>query len=219
MKRFFALCSLLFALCLLPKLVWADQPIELIKTLCMPEKGIQRFSVSTQEFYELAKYLQFGRGDKSTTKEEREKILEKHGLIVPNDFSFECRLHSHAYKIYGHRPELQDRGMCGGDPRIVLSLARDGVLILDKVFLEKSCLSGYQSYFVKDFSIDEFIPGWGGGQTYLTLSDGQDEEFILFKPGQPLTQSVLNCMESKNYLKSNAGRALFESCLTDTKDK
>jgi hypothetical protein len=161
----------------------ADQPISLIQTLCIPEPGIDYFSVRLQTFAEIANYINLGHG--RTPKEEREarlKTLEKYGLIYPTEFSYTCKLLNHTYTITGHRPPPRERGMCGGDPRLVLSLKRDDEIILDDVFFESSCFSDLSKdpfSYVESFSVEDGSAAHG---QYIeaVVSDGMKKKTILF---------------------------------------
>ena len=183
----------------------ADQPIGLIQTLCIPEPGIDYFSARLESFNEIANYIH--RGHKEATAEDKKarlQTLEKYGLIFPDEFSYTCKLEHHTYTITGHRPPFREKGMCGGDPRVTITLKRDDDVILDDVFFEQSCFSDVfpdPHGYVELFSVEDGSSAHG---EYIdaTVSDGTKEKIFHFSGDfKSLNHDQLSCLEQNNFFK------------------
>jgi len=180
----------------------ADQSISLIQTLCIPEPGIDYFSARLESFAQAAGYIHFGTkaGDEHD-RSTRIKLLERYGLIFPDEFSYTCKLEHHTYTITGHRPPHRERGMCGGNPRIQLSLKRDDETILDDVFFEPSCFSDTRSGYVESFAVEDDINDRHHEYVDITLSDGKARKVVTFHQGDhnSLNRDQLYCLTQMKF--------------------
>lgn len=206
------LSFLLFLICLFTGL-WtvtparADQSISMVRVLCMPEKGIEHFSLEVQTYTELANYIYWF--DKPKLKEDRLAVLEDHGLLYPYEkFEYTCSLPKHKYTISGYKPPHLAQGMCGGDPRVTISIKRDDVTVVENVFLEQACLKynlTKTNIFVKSISFDD------NGLPLATISDGEKQK-ILNISNLKLTQDFFGCLAGKEFFETGIPREKIESC-------
>ena len=208
---------LLLALCLLSisSSAFADQPMSLIRTLCIPEAGIGHFAVNTEVSQTAADFVNGYSSSALKNAADRIALLKKYGLIVPKDYSSECKVGTHIYKIYGDLPPAGDKGMCGGDPRTIITLEKDRVKILDKAFFDSSCFSSTckDPYpYIKSFEIDTAD---NGDSVYLAFlySDGMHEKRIHIGADKIVDQQSLDCLAQKGLLKENVGEAALKQCI------
>ncbi len=175
----------------------ADQPINLIQTLCIPEPGIDYFSVRLQSFDEIANY--------GVNNEDHRKVLEKYGLLPTRKFSYTCKLLHHTYTITGHRPPHREKGQCGGDPRVVLSLKRDDETVLDQVFFEPSCFSELfddSHPYIESIVVEDEISSAHDQYVQVILSDGLTKKSTrLHETFKSLNHDQLYCLGEKGFFK------------------
>jgi hypothetical protein len=176
----------------------ADQPIGLIQTLCIPEPGVDYFSARLQSFNEIANY--------DLSYDTHQKVLEKYGLLPEDEFSYSCKLLNHTYTITGHRPPFREKGMCGGDPRVTITLKQGDEIILDDVFFEQSCFSAVfpdSHPYVESFSVEDGDNGAHDQYVEVVLSDGTAKKtFHLGGNLKSLSHDQLYCLEQNKFLKT-----------------
>lgn len=193
----------------------ADQPIGLIQTLCIPEPGVDYFSARLESFAEAARYINDGGNGAPKDKGDRLKVLEKYGLIFPREFTYTCKLEHHTYTITGRRPP-ESNSECMGDPRVELSLKRDGETVLDNVFFEPSCDADQPNArygYVESFAVEdhrEYIE--------VVLSDGKLQRDMRFESGggRSLKQEQLNCLVEHGYLQPKNWGGARTVCMNST---
>jgi hypothetical protein len=203
--------------CFLPTKVYAES-INMIRVLCMPEEHIAHFSVYTQPFERLSNYIHNLNGDIGD-QTSRLEILKSYGVLFPyGGFEYRCDLPSYSYRIYGHKDSLQAKGMCGGDPRIVLSLEQNGNMILKDVFFESSCFTRHRSirkksdYYIKSFSVD----GPRASRSFFGIvSDGEKETTIQLE-NYSLTQDKLSCLGEHGLFDPKTKKQALTECFDNS---
>ncbi len=117
----------LILLCLLKALpAYADSPVRLIRVACIPERSL--LLVSSNLLYNIQSISD-------------EKLLQ-YGLLRPDHFDYTCELSKDIhYRIHGEMSPLQAKGMCGGDPRIKLSMEKNGSTAFKDIYFSPSCFS------------------------------------------------------------------------------
>lgn len=201
-----------------PTPAYADQPIPMIRTLCMPDKGIEHFSAHVEVFHRLADYIRDG-GLPPTKDTRRDLLSEQYGLLYPlspAEYSYSCTLGSSAYKIYGYRPPHREKGMCGGNPRIILTFEKNGATILDKLYFEPSCRDLPHPAYIVSFSIDETTFSSFGISSAI-VSDGNAQAPLAFsKMHGVLTQAKLDCLAEEGYFNRATRHQATKTCLEST---
>lgn len=211
MKKIFAF--FLFALLMHPQQASADTSTEMLRVLCMPEEYLARFYIDVESYHNL-----------SVLKSERAQRLERlkeYGLIHPKtEFSYECNLPGAVYTIFGGQPLHREKGMCGGDPRITLSLKDGERTLLDAVYFTPSCFgekTGSRAYISK-INIEEA----GGPMVTFILSDSHKNHEIILKYGDkinlplPVTQKYIDCLVRENVFDSKSRQPALTTCNEQT---
>ncbi len=218
MKRLVLLIFLMFY----ANTVWADQPIDLVKVLCIQKKGMPYFSVEVDSFAEAADYIYFGKSEgNETTKEQRIAALRGYGLIYPKDFKYECVLENVTYRITGNEPPHAERGMCGGDPRLVISLYMNEKLLLKDVYMAPSCfteLSGETNPYINKIVVDEGVKGWGETSILASVT-GKTEKKLLSLLNQftedsskYIDQNYIDCIVQSGFFDATKETTALEKC-------
>jgi hypothetical protein len=183
----------------------SDQLTPMVRTLCMPEDGLEHFSAWVQSYNGF---------DVKGNIDEHRDVLRKYGLSPAYKYEIKCPLPKAEYSIFGERPYLKAQGECGGNPRAKLSFKSNAALLIDDVFFEKSCFADDASPFVKQVGVTETLQTFGV-HLDLTISDGQTDRSLRFpiaKMTSALTQSDLNCLVKEGYFKPKIDRKA-EGCL------
>ncbi|HEY6898480.1 MAG TPA: hypothetical protein VI279_14570 [Rhodocyclaceae bacterium] len=117
---------------------WADYSVEFLRIACIPEANY--FSV---EYKPLSGSDVFPSGNfDRRVSLDRLKMWKKHGYFTPANLHYECKLAGASYILTSSQPPASDKGMCGGAPRISLSLRRNSDLWLDSVVFGEDCFGG-----------------------------------------------------------------------------
>jgi hypothetical protein len=225
MKRTTSLFIILFSAVLMcmAEPAQADQPINLLRVLCIQEKGMPHFSLEVTSFAEAATYIRFGKNEgDTTTKKQRIDALRKYGLIYPQNFEYECVLPNATYRITGNEPPHRERGMCGGNPRLTVSLYHNGKALLKKVYMTPSCfteLFDEKSPYISKIVVDEAIEGWNSGWIWTTISNADEAKLLPLElpygdesPYDVIENKYLNCIFESGLSKTQINPSDMKKC-------
>jgi hypothetical protein len=170
----------------------ADEYIETVRVTCIPEIPLLQIEYvainDSSDFLDRA-----GRG--STARAPQWQKLRKYGYLPARRFDMTCKLPGTTYRIWGNQPDRQPRGECGGDPRASVSVSRADKVIIDKVYLEPSCLTtstGHLNPIVIYGGVEEYSEN-----VSATLHDNSGKTEVLWQVGRQLRQDLLDCIVTR----------------------
>jgi len=195
---------------------YADQPISMIKTLCIEEPSAGYFSLEAAKFNYLSAFIHYGSRSGLKSEEDRIDFLKSKGLILSKEFSHSCKVGEKSYKVFGKRPPMKEKGVCGGDPRISITLQQGNSTLLDGVYFEPSCFSDTDqenSYpFIDAILIEESTSG--GENVSVEVSAKKETKLLqLSSVKGALTQDRLDCLVQEGFLSSKNENQIFHKCI------
>jgi hypothetical protein len=148
--------SLIIVLALLfPTIASADSTQHFVRITCIPEARFFSFeyrAVDGNAALTDAKY------DEKKRK-RRLDLWKNQGYFEPSHLKYECRLQGVSYTLSTKQRKPQDRGGCGANQPIELTLLRNNKEILHNVMLGDVCIEA--GAFVTSVDISEPPDGWG----------------------------------------------------------
>ncbi|ESQ91352.1 hypothetical protein ABAC460_07230 [Asticcacaulis sp. AC460] len=189
-----------------PATALADEYIETVRVTCVPE--IPLFSIEYLSINDNAGFMQQNwfrtHNDAAAWRQ-----LRKYGYLPASKFDAVCKLPKATYRVWGHMPERQPRGECGGDPRPVLSLSREDKILLSRVYLLESCIPRSSGGHVNAIMVHGETEGNAEVlEMQLRDQDGRSEDLWHIKT--TLDQETLDCLVSKpGYLRG--GGAIYDA--------
>lgn len=174
----------------------ADWRTTMLRVLCMPEEGLEHFSVGTQTFWEMHKYIgHIATKGKENLLEKRLDVLKKHGLLPAQNFSYSCNLSNFNFKIYGNQSFSKERQRFGP---IRISLETNQELVLNNVIIKPMEDGRFQKLtnpFVTKFIHENRVSN--PDKLQIMLSNGINE-YPLFTE-RKISQSTLNCLQKNGF--------------------
>lgn len=159
-KKLLSAAGLLVAL--QPDSALADWTQDFIRIACIPDA----------RFFKI-EYSPMNGGDAFVVTNDKETIRDRFkawragGFFDPSNLKYECKLPQTIYQVIATQPPASERGLCGGAPRITLSVKENGTPLLTNVTFGYDCFNGPSVFSLTVF---ETVSGYGNGGTKMCVS-------------------------------------------------
>lgn len=140
----------------------ADTSYDFVRLTCVPETGL--LAIEYRSLHDAV----VG----ANAQRVPSPALARHGLHRPQNLDQACQLRGARYRITAKQAPTSNF-MCGGSPEIYLSVARNGVALVDSVAFGYSC-NQYPS--VQSITLGDGLKGRHEREARICYSTGRDNE-------------------------------------------
>jgi hypothetical protein len=187
MKSLIALAGLLMLL--VSGGAQADTMTDFVRVTCAPETGL--LDVEYRALHDSVAR------DMRSKVAPAENALVKHGFYSPRGLDLTCKLGEVVYHVSGEQDPERDRGTCGADPEVFVTVTRNGAPILNHVVFGDSC---WGAPSVRSITFGDGPPAWRGAEAHICYSPGAREghlyeisdvtlcEWVFDRPGNAFTK-------------------------------